>query len=326
MILWSIKKDEHISCNSLEIKTKSQIERKADSRWNLDGAAAAWYFDGKKMHDNFVLEASKMSLDGEKSLLLAPGFTPSSFYLKDDEFVTKINSGSHEFEFHAKQVDLHSAVGPVHGKTDFPLGMCVEGTRIERLSLSGTETHGKKSSKISGTAYFQKILVAVPPPQWYWGLYHFSDGSFLTFMVSYVGRAALAGNEKTPSLHNPKFPVQQDIMLYHAPTGRVFQGNKVTIVPKKEGGKSNSPENSNLYSHTVFGMGPGFEIKAFARAYSHSAWKFTKKIGPLPAKSSFTYNEYPAVLERMELKTKEGKKIILKNGVGNMENSWGFLL
>ena len=323
MILWSIKKDRRISCNSLDIQIPNQIETSGPMAWKLNGAAAAWYFDGERMHHDFVLEKSAMALDGRNLALSAPGKTPSSFYQDGNEFVTKIKSKlGHrpiEFEFRARQEDLHTAVGPTHGSTHLPFGMKVEGTMIERFVLRGTETRNGKPHPIRGTAYFQKILVACPPPQWYWGLYHFADGSILAFMVTYAGRATLADNLwKGAGLKKPTLAVNQDIMLYHAPSGRVFKSKDVSLVPKSEGGR--------LWSHAVHGKGKDFEIRAFARAYSHSCWKFVKKLGPLPAKSTFKYNEYPAVLEHLELRTKAGETIILKNGWGNMENSWGFLL
>jgi hypothetical protein len=38
-------------------------------------------------------------------------------------------------------------------------------------------------------------------------------------------------------------------------------------------------------------VGKDFEIRAFARAYPHSCWKFQKSVGFLPAKSTFKYND-----------------------------------
>jgi len=323
MILWSIKKDKHISCNSLDIRIPVQIEPMGGLRWKLNGAVAAWYFDGERMHDDFVLEKSSMDLDGEKLSLTAPGETPSSFALEGDEYVTRIKTKTgavpHEFEFRARQVDMHPVVGPVQGGTHLPLGMKLEATLLERFALSGTETHGTRKSPIHGTAYFQKILVALPPPQWYWGMYHFPDGSIMAFMVPYAGRALLADNAwKGAKLRKPTLPVNPDIFVYHAPSGRVFRSKDVSLTPKHEGGQ--------LWSHAISAKGKDFEIEAFARAYSHSCWKFVKNIGPLPAKSTFKYNEYPAVLERLVLRTRDGGKVELRNGWGNMENSWGLLI
>jgi hypothetical protein len=80
------------------------------------------------------------------------------------------------------------------------------------------------------------------------------------------------------------------------------------------------------YTHELSGKGADFTILATARAYSHACWSFRKKIGRLPARSNFRYNEYPAVLESLEIKTGKGEVITLKNGWGNMENSWGFII
>jgi len=320
MILWSIKKDKEIMCNSLDIRQPHQLDSRVDGTSRLNGAAAAWYFDGEGMREDFVLETSHMSLDPARRSLFAPGKTPSSFTQHGEDFITKIKAGKTEFEFVARQKDMHPAVGPTHGITRLPAGMMIEGTRIETLQLSGTEAHNGKKRALSGTAYFQKILLAAPPPQWYWGLYHFSDGSFFTYMVPYAGRAALADNAwKGASLKKPALPIKQDVFLYHAPSRRVFEGSSLTVTPKRIG-------NTENWLHTLSGGGADFTIKATARAYSHACWSFRKHIGSLPARSNFRYNEYPAVLESLEVATAGGEIITLKNGWGNMENSWGFII
>ncbi|MFA6213984.1 MAG: hypothetical protein WC717_01780 [Candidatus Micrarchaeia archaeon] len=320
MILWSIKKDKEIMCNSLDIRQPVQLEPRADGTCLLNGAAAAWYFDGERMHEDFVLETSCMALDPARRSLMAPGKTPSSFFMRGSGFVTRIKSGKHEFEFVAKQEDLHPAVGPTHGSTPLPAGMRIDGTRIETLELSGTESHNGKKRALSGTAYFQKILLAAPPPQWYWGLYHFSDGSFFTYMVPYAGRATLADNAwEGARLKKPSFPVKQDVFLYHAPSKRVFEGSRLEVAPRQIG-------KSEMWMHALSGGGKDFALTATARAYSHACWSFRKKIGSLPARSNFRYNEYPSVLESLKLTTSAGETITLKNGWGNMENSWGFII
>ncbi|MFA6328270.1 MAG: hypothetical protein WCY41_02410 [Candidatus Micrarchaeia archaeon] len=320
MILWSIKKDGEIKCNSLDIRIPRQLEARSDGTYSLNGAAAAWYFDGEKMHDDFVLETSCMTLDPRSRSLVAPGKTPSSFSQRGEDFITRIKSGGIEFEFVARQTDLHTAVGPNYGDTQFPAGMRIEGTRIETMSLSGTEAHNGSKRALSGTAYFQKILLAAPPPPWYWGLYHFSDGSFFTYMVPYAGRSMLADNAWAGArLKKPSFPLKQDVFLYHAPSKRVFDGHCLSVTPSQIG-------ETDTWQHEMKGSGSDFEITATARAYSHACWSFRKKIGALPLRSSFKYNEYPSVLESLELTTNSGEVIRLKNGWGNMENAWGFII
>ena len=319
MILWSVKNDPQIDCNGLDIRVQKQISAQGAGKWALDGAAAAWYFDGERMRENFVLERSRMELDSQKKSLVAPGKTPTEFCEKNGEYVTKIESGGIKFEFRAAQSDMHPAVGPNYGDSLLPFGMRVEGTRIEVMTLYGTEEDGKGKRAITGTAYFQKILLATPPPQWYWGIYHFQDGSFFTFMQPYVGRATLAGNfTKEPKLKKPAASANADACFYHAPTGRVFQTSKVEVTPEKIGGE--------LWRHAIKAKGRGFSLSATAEAYSHACWKFTKRIGTLSHKSKFYYNEYPAVMKKLALKLEAGEELVYESGIGNMENSWGFLL
>lgn len=320
MILWSIKNDNAIKCNPLIIKLPLHIEEK-NGVFEMNGAAAAWYFDGKKMHEDFVLENSVLRLDSKKKKLEAPGVSPSSFCLEGDEFVTKIESQGMRLEFRARKIDSHPAVGPTYGKSALPFGMEIEGTRVEITKLGGsiTSADGKKE-KIAGTAYFQKILLAAPPPQWYWGLYHFSDGSFFTYMLPYVGKATFAGNRwEGASLSSPLLPANQDIMLYHAPSGRLFEGKRLSVVPSKTA-------TEGCWRHEIKGSGKGFSIETEAEGYAHACWMFEKNVAFLPTKSKFFYNEYPAVIRKLVARLEEGEEIVLENGAGNMENSWGFLL
>lgn len=318
MILWSVKNDAQIDCNGLDIRVKKQISALEGNRWALDGAAAAWYFDGKHMRENFVLERSGMGLDSRNRSLIAPGATPSEFYEKDGEYFVKIKSGAKKFEFRARQTDMNPEVGPNHGDTRYPFGMRIEGTRIEVLKLGGHEEDENGRHEITGTAYFQKILLAVPPPQWFWGIYHFPDGSYFTFMQPYVGRAAIAGNwNREAKLKRPTVPVMPEGFFYHAPTGRVYRGG-VSVHPEKIYGR--------LWRHTIKGSGDGFRLSAVAEGYSHACWTFTKWISSLPMKSKFHYNEYPAVLKKLVIRLDSGEELVYEHGWGNMENSWGFLI
>ena len=320
MILWSIKKDDEIKCNSLDIRIPLQIE-KLKNGWKLNGAAAAWYFDGQEMHEDIVLEKSGMHLDFEKSKLIAPGKTPSEFYLDGDEFVTRIKTDEISFELRARKTDPHPDVGPNYGRSRYPMGMEIEATRIEVLKLTGTETVSDGTRQpITGTAYFQKVLVAAPPPQWYWGVYHFADGSYFSYMLPYFGKAMLADNLwKGAGLSMPMLPINPDIMLYHAPSGRFFLGHEMSVKPTRISG-------TDLWKHSIRGGSGEFQVETEAEAYAHGCWKFVKNIGMLPVKSTFKYNEYPATVKKLVLTLKSGEKITLENGWGNMENSWGFII
>jgi hypothetical protein len=348
MILWSVKNDPQISCNSLDIRAGKPIQPidrssqapapptrpssfsatsfaspNGSSPFILDGAAAAWYFDGKQMHEDFVLHRSQMMLNSKAQFLDAPGDekTSSSFSQQGNHFITTIQTPAHSFELVARQTDHHPAVGPIHGHTPFPAGMEIEGTRIERFDLSGYEKDAKGKRKlIRGTAYFQKILLAAPPPCWYWGLYHFDDGSIATYMQVYAGRSSLAANLwPHQKLRSPRLSLKEDILVYHAPTKKVYEGHQLKIHPTRL-------KEKNCWRHDITGAGPGFTLTGQADAYAHACWTFKKSIGPLPARSTFQYNEYPATLQLTLTPTDGSPSITLKSGWGNMENAWGFII
>lgn len=320
MILWSVKNDKKIKVNGLSVQTNKSIETNGDLHL-LDGAPAAWYFDGDEVHEDFVLEQCKMTLDSKKKSLISNGKDYTSFeQTGEDEYTVIIRkkSSGPSFEFVCTQTDFHKFVGPTYGRTKYPGGFEIEGTRIECLKLSGKISKNGKTQKISGTSYFQKILLAAPPTQWYWGVYHFSDGSIATYMQAFIGRNLLRDNGLYNELKTPTLSAIKDILVYHAPSKRVFEGHDVTVLPKKI--------SKNLYEHEVCGGGPDFTFTLNAKAYAHACWSFEKCIGILPICSTFKYNEYPAVIEKLELKLRNGEKITLERGVGNMENSWGFLI
>ncbi|MFH1095494.1 MAG: hypothetical protein V1728_04720 [Candidatus Micrarchaeota archaeon] len=385
MILWSIKQDPKIKCNGLDIRIDEPFRSISDANVKntkhiLEGATAAWYFDGERMDDDFILQTGKMALDPPARLLDAPGKKPTSFRQDGEDFITTISTPEISFEFRARQADKHPCIGPTHSKTVFPANLAlVEGTRLERMDLSGfefvgqrersqektgegstkagnarktdgpqksgdcTKTDGPQKAsvlrkrKIFGTAYFQKILMAAPPPQWYWGLYHFKDGSMATYMQTYVGAAMLKDNLNLSGLPlgGPAFTPTRDILIYHAPSKKVFEGHALEVKAEKIEKMNSASDNigspggkhrASLYIHHLGGGGPGFKFSGRAVAYSHACWSFEKNIGALPVCSTFKYNEYPAVLEELVITPDKGPAIRLKMGWGNMENAWGFLV
>lgn len=320
-ILWSVKRDHHIAVNGMDVVVDEQITD-AQNGYLLDGAAAAWYFDGEKVRENFVLERTLMTLDTKKGAIDAPGKTPSRFYkINNKEYVTDIQGDGIKFHLVAKHEDDHPVNGPHHHSTKYLGGLLrVDGTRIERFELSGEETDERGETRpITGTAYFQKIYLASPPPQWYWGIYHFADGSIVTYMQTYMNLNMVRDNWGLKAeLTTPRNLLTSNIIVYHAPSKKIYETKDITVTPSRLG--------ENNYSHSIMGTGDGYKIEGKCSAYAHACWTFDKDIGIMPLKSRFKYNEYPSVFEYLKISPDGQDPIILKNGWGNMENAWGFLI
>ena len=177
MILWSTKNCKKISCNDLLIEIKEARKGKT-----LDGAVAAWYFDGEKMHHNFLLE--KCDIKVEKNRLFTEGKVATEFRINGDTNLIRIGD---DIEFVAEASGKHEFVRPnYHGNSYFgSKGYGI--TKVNWLELKGS-VDGKP---IKGTAYFQRVFVNAPAIPWYWGSFHFENGAVLTYTNQRILRKAI---------------------------------------------------------------------------------------------------------------------------------------
>ncbi len=286
MILWSTKNVPAIKCNSLDIKLKLPIDKKY-----LDGAVAAWYFDGEKMHHDFLLEQCpiKVAEDG----ISTDSKTPTSFSMKD--FISRVRIGD-QFDFVAQANGKHDFLRPNYHSNSYALEKGYAITKINKLDLKGA-VDGKK---ITGTAYFQRVFVNAPAIPWYWGAFHFQSGAVLTYTNQMVLRKA----------------IKKQIVF--------FDGNELhelkDVTVKRAGGEM--PE------FKVTGETKDAKASFTVKAYSHSSWTFRKKsLGFIPNK--LVYNEYPAVIDDFEFVDKKTGKTLtskeLGKAIGNAEHTTGYL-
>ncbi len=286
MILWSSKNVKKISCNDLQII----LSHTGDHR-NLDGAVAAWYYDGKNMHHDFVLE--QCNLNVTKTSLISESKTPTSFTTNGTQNITRIGT---DFEFVADQLYTHEfALPSYHGKN------FVGKKGYSILKINHQELGGKvNGKKINGSAYFQRVFVNAPAVPWYWGIFHFENGALLTYTNQFfLGKS-----------------IKEDVSFFDGKNIHSFDNIKV----ERKGG--NVPE---FYVNSAT---EHEQIKFTVGAYAHSWWMFKKRsLGIIPNK--LTYNEYPATITDFVYKNaKTGTKISHKElgkSIGNAEHTTGYL-
>jgi hypothetical protein len=286
MILWSAKNDPEIDCNGLLIKPRLPLKKES-----LDGAVAAWYYDGEKMNHNFLLE--KCNIEVSKNMLFAGGTTPTSFSIFED--VNEIKIGE-RFKFMATASGKDDFVSPSYHANNYLKDKGYAITKINRLDLTGLVD----GSSVKGTAYFQRVLVNGPAIPWYWGAFHFEKGAVLTYTNQFIlGKA-----------------VKKNISFYDGKDMHIFKNIKVRRTKDE------------LPIFKVTGSNSREKIRFTVSAYSHSSWTFTKKpIKKIP--NHLVYNEYPAVLSEFELANKKTKQKYTLNelgkAVGNAEHAVGYL-
>jgi len=286
MILWSSKNVKKISCNDLQI-----VLTHTDDRSNLDGAVAAWYYDGKKTHHNYVLEQCNLKIT--RTSLTSTSKTPTSFSTNGTQNTVKIGN---DFEFVADQVYDHEFAKPSYHGKNFVGKKGYNILKINHQDLTG-EVDGKK---INGSAYFQRVFVNAPAVPWYWGIFHFDNGALLTYTNQFfLGKS-----------------IKEDISFFDGK--KIHSFKKIKVV--REGG-----EVPNFH---VTGENDIETIKFTVNCYANSWWTFKKKsLGFIPNK--LTYNEYPATISNFIFKTNKTKKTLsqkeLGKAIGNAEHTVGYL-
>jgi len=286
MILWSTKNEREIDCNNLKIKLCD-----SHNRSKLHGAVASWYFDGEKMHHNFLLEQCDINVTDKK--LFTDSATPTSFAVNKGKNIIRIGN---DFEFIAESENKHLFTMPTYRSHTYFGNKGYSLMRLNRLNLSGKISN----RQIHGSAYFQRVFINAPSPSWYWGIFHFEKGGILTYF--------------NPSLFGKS--IKKDVSFFDGRKMHKFTDINV----KKSGG--------DLLTFTVSSENDNEKMKFTVNPYSHSSWTFKKRnLGFIPNK--LVYNEYPAVISDLELENKKtGEKIVLEylgKSVGNAEHTTGFL-
>lgn len=287
MILWSTKNVKEIQCNHLNIKLNHDQDRR-----NIDGAVAAWYFDGEKMHHKFLLEQCKIDISDKG--LSSDSSMPTSFSINKNKNTVRIGN---DFKFVTKIISKNYFTRPKYNSNNYIAGKGYSMLKINRLDLSGRI----KNKPIHGSAYFQRVFITAPAVPWYWGIFHFENGGILTYF-------------------NPHF-------LGKSLTKNIsfFDGKKLHKFTDID--ISRSREKIPIF--TISSENHEKKINLTVNCYSHSSWTFKEKtFGVIPNK--LVYNEYPAVISDLKLTIKKtGERISLEDlgkSVGNAEHTTGLLL
>lgn len=338
MILWSTKDDPEIDCNGKLLKLRPERVEQFEGKALLDGAVAAWFYDGEKMRENFLLEQCDISVDARTRELRTNSGSgadrvKTSFSQEGDVFKTVIEKGAgkagERLEFSARLLDGNDFAVPTLGVKKFFAGKFdYRILRINRLGLKCRITQGGKTEESLGSAYFQKVTVNAPAVPWHWAIAHFANGSSLSYFAPHVGISMLESNllrgvATQSALSRANKALSKELRFFDAKSRRLHVFRNLKIRSEKNAG--------DLPAWRVRASNDSGETLVIGlNSYSEAAWKFRKRVGKLPVKSSLHYNEYPVHVDQFELRAPGGAKILsLKDvgeGFGNAEHSWGFLI
>ena len=285
MILWSAKDVDRIKCNDLQMEFD---EIKNGS--NFKGAVAAWYFDGEKMHHDYVLEQCDFDVSNKK--LVSNSTVPTSYEVQGKDHRVEIGN---KFTFKAREDD--SMYGKPSYKSDSFIGeKGYSIMRANKLNLKAVV----ENQKCDGTAYFQRVFVNAPAVPWYWGIFHFDNGGMLSY-------------------YNPSFmgvSIKEEIEFFDGEEYYRFDEMNV----ERTGGE--------IPKFHIWAENENQSIEFDVNSYSHSSWTFRRRaLKFIPNK--LTYNEYPSTVSNLVFRDKENSEEItsedLGKAVGNAEHTKGLL-
>jgi len=298
MILWSTKNCPQIKVNHLPLTLNHDLLKSTGNQFH--GAVASWYYDGKKMHDNFVLEECNLTLNGNG--IESDAGTYSSIQ-SGNKFKTKIEPSGTKMEFLTEQ-SKNAFAEPISTQKSFFNKFNFKFQGINHLNLSGS-IDGKK---IDGSAYFQKVQVNAPSAPWFWGLAHFDTGSALTYFFPYLG-TAIFNKTDTCRYDTLKLPLSRLI--------RFFDGKKIHEFDKARIKEIQGGETPTWGVSSKKGPGIKFTVETYSRSY----WRFEEKKW---LRNVLYYNEYP--MKITEFKMGDLSLDDLGDSMGNAEHTWGRLL
>ncbi|MFH1750328.1 MAG: hypothetical protein ABH863_01475 [Candidatus Micrarchaeota archaeon] len=305
MILWSRKREKHILCNDVLLDMDGEVERKVDGV-RFRGATACWYFDGNEMHEDFLVTPSDMRLSGGNKCGLDAG--ASNFKQNGNDFSIAISGKQSKISF---KCSMQQGFAPIHKDHQFLGTLGYNILKINRLSLTGTIKSGRKTEKITGSAYFQKVFVTGPVIPWQWGLVHFRDGSYLSYNIGRVGHSLFAEH------HRPlDIKLRKKLEFYDAKSKKTRFFRNLRI--RRTAGK--------LPAFILGATDGKNRLEVTLQSYSRSLWRLQKSRHH--ALNTLYYHEFCVRADHFSLKTPE-KEISLKDtgdAVGNCEDSKGMLI
>ncbi|MFX0208758.1 MAG: hypothetical protein ACFFDT_22440 [Candidatus Hodarchaeota archaeon] len=327
MVLWSSRNSNWIKANSLFWKRDKTILRQKN-RTELDGIIAGWYFDGKVMHDDIVLNSGKIVINRSKE--------GGSVNAKEDnwKYIFKTKEEDHTFliDNDMLKVNFNSSIAP---KNDFTrpitkgrsyLGglMSYSILKMNRLEFDGTIDFSGKHQNVRGLGYFQKVTLDVPPPLWYWTTIFFEDGSMLKYFLPHEGAGIFRSGytDKPFRGENTRVRVKREMEFFDAETKEVHFFKKIKIEKLFQ-------KKSGLPYWKLKAKKRDKRISIELQCYSRTCFRLEGSVlGVHFLSKAIYYNEYPTKVVKFKFKDKDYSRTLqqIGKGIGNTEHAWGILL
>ena len=334
MVLWSTKDNEMVQVNDVSWNPKGKPGFDEQGAIRLDGMVCAWWFDGSVMHDEIISHvcdmivlpadhsswpsSSKSNRGGGAVVPLLDSDCSMGMVEDRSKFWLNLNL-SEKSPIQSVQLDL-TPWNPAMSTARQANATYAANMGYDILRLHGTKVSGViDGESVSGTAYFQKVCVQAPSVPWYWGMLHFSDGSYLDWFLPHASLTMLSRDARAWKKRDISHIALSQGGLFHDAQNKRSERFEIVSVKKEK-------QPNNLPYFDVQLQNGRTTIHISAQAVERAHWDFHQ-----PTRggvwSHLTYNEYPLIVKTLRIEDEFGVRV--KSDYewlrGNAEHSWGFL-
>jgi hypothetical protein len=317
MILWGTRNCKRLRINDMEWKNERGLKRNGQ-KLEVPGLTAAWYFDGKKMHDPLFLESGTISSqwsDQNSSLVLKNGGHCSFSSNKTDFRI--------DTEFRDMKIDLEVTEWLPHLHDLVPTGKRYLGflgykmVKLRGCRVKGILDLGKGAEKVEGTTYFQKVRINSPTSPWYFGVFHSARGDYIDYFMPHIGPPML----RRSASHKSKLDFWEKILSkgvhFVEANGRKHNIKNIHLTKAYDNG---------LPVFYLSGAEKGKKLEMELRPYSRAYWRVEQPLMGF-LNTVLYYNEYPAFIEKFRFE--ENGRVVTHDdmgySIGNCEHAWGIV-
>ena len=328
MTLWGTRNCKKVQIGDHVWNHKDMTVKERPDGLDFEGMAAAWYYDGKKMHEPFYIHDGPSSIDKKGEGKESWG----SISLNTKEFSSRFSGTiqGYDIEITDKEegVGMSIKLEPWNDRitSTVPTGkkylsnLAYQMYKIRGMKASGTIHLKDRDDKVSGTAYFQNVRINAPTSPWYWATFHTEDSSYFDYFMPHMGLPALRRSYSHKSILDKGIKMlSKGFHYYDYP-----EDEHIKIKKKLKMGVEYDKHDMPLFH--LKGEDEARTIDLKMRAYSRACWKIKQPLLGVASTTLF-YNEYPAQLIDFKLKTPE-RTIRLEDlgrTAGNCEHAWGIV-
>ncbi|HKZ48115.1 MAG TPA: hypothetical protein VJ397_04910 [Thermoplasmata archaeon] len=320
VLLWGTRNCRKLVVNGHEWRNDLTF-RRTDQGLEVDGMTAAWYYDGRTMHDPLFVDDGHLLLsrggDGGK-LELANGGNAYAYDVSAEPNRVRVRRPDCAVNLEILPWVPHlDGLVPTGKQYLWNLGYRMFKVRGQRAR--GTITAAGRTDAVEGTVYFQNVRINSPTSPWYWSAFHSENGSYLDYFMPHMGPPAMRRTERHAS--------RLDWGERSLSRGLIFVDGRDGKVRRVKNLKMRKTYAGDLPTFTLTGEDAATAVRMVMETYARAYWKIEQPfLGILT--SRLYYNEYPAILREFEFR--EGSKRTTLNDlgswvVGNCEHAWGIV-